>query len=732
MTDIELTRAAFSGIYSAGSSMLMDAGLASGKRLLVPDGVRLFLLHASGVISTPDENLTMDMQTLGFVGFPAGLMGVIVSSKNKERADGLLKYAETHDPVVMPQVHVVSRWRSGYGILKFINSLLAATAVRSRQGLARSQTQLARLRRDHEQLGLTVEKAGKMMRGIGLDTRTVAFELMPGDGSLGASGAAGVSEYVQTLPVDLTGFSGLALFVTSVSEGEGELMVFVRCAADKRTVATFVADYRDFSEGWHHFSLPEPLFSVQGNGELYLVWTSAGKKAGGPHFARTDRIADRFGDENHRSLALRVETGLAIPPHQRSGDETFSDTLARSHIPAANLFCQGEFYGGRALEEEGDQQRGWPVLTIDPRGGWLQTHPLTDGIAAFHVQGGLRRFAREISALVSLDHDKAAPCIAVLAALDASKVTEENVRETLSRVGKAGGLALEGQEDGLVWSAVPLVAMESKHFKVRFDLPLDTAHDLLLAAIPLHEDDSSFGWCRWREVGIGYQLPEADAVPVPASSAGQPSGRAVRITSFPDIAERIVFYRGRYAHDQLRMKLGFLPIQLLNDVGAMQMNPMEDQICAAELDGGLPTKAVRIVCNVGTAHMGARKFTYVLGVVSRNSKNRAEVIETVAKNIEAEHYVGELGDVTWTAVKIPAMKRRQIALDLPAWTSAGDIPFFIVLPAEGNRQFGWCRWYSLAIETEPDLTPRSMASGTLVDDASHSDPAKTATATTEA
>ncbi len=713
MAELKITRAAFASIYAASDSLIVDADLERVVTGLVPETITLFLLDSNGVISLAGEKAAKSPKTSHLIGMPTGVMGVIAAPAKMGMVASFLEHAERHKPHVLPSVLTVAGFGRKRKILTFLTDLFADQLVRDRQNLAATQGQLAALRTSFQKQSLALDKSARMMRGVGLGTHTVVFDLPKGAGSVGPSDSEDTAGYTysQSLPVDIVGIVGLELYVSSVEKGEGNLIVAIRGAASKKVAACFMVSYDYFAVGWHHFALEEPVSHMIGGAEVCILWQPSEKSShAGPRFSRADETADRFGDENHRSLALRIETGCMAPRLTPTADDVICDSLAYTPIMASDIFAKGGFLGGHALEVEGNSRRGWPVLSVDTHeGSWLQTHPLADGLAAFHVARGIAPHAREIEASVGLEHKKAAPCIAVLAAVDPSSEGDAKIHDIITRIGKEGGPGFAGEQDGITWCAAPLVAMEKTRLRIRFEAPLSEAYDLILAAIPVFDHDQSFGWCRWRELSFGYQLPETTASTGAVPTLVPQAAPSVRVHSFTDIADRIVFYRGRYVHDQLRMKLGFLPIQMLDDVGAMQTNPLEDRLCAALLDGGVPEDATRVACEVGTAHASARRFSYVLGVMPQDTKDMEHLIESVGQQVSDRQFFGRTDTAAWASVTVSAMTKHRVLLELPNWVRQGDIVFFFAIPADGNREFGWCRWYSLTIETRHSADPKSLS-----------------------
>ncbi|WP_262694538.1 DUF6212 domain-containing protein [Kordiimonas aquimaris] len=702
MTDIRLTHAATKALYAAPCSLIVGEQIAVKYRSAIPEAIQLLVLHASNVVTTENETLSDCSGPLSFIGMPAGLLGIVVPPSQKDHADSLRAYAAIHTPAFLPEIHIVDGFGKRAKIAGFVSEMLAKRINSDMQTAAGTQQQLAVLRTDYEKSKTMLEKAIRMMRGIGYGTRAVVYDLPVGAQTEGPSPQAQQHAYCQELPVDLMGLSGLSLYVDTPADegnGKGELLLVIRRAADKKAVFSCLTSFGEFHKGWHLFTMPEPLTAFGGEAELHLSWSGQG----GPHFAKTSLVADRFGDGQNGALAVRIEKGLA---HIQSADATISapkklDAVmgaghASVNITASSLFARGTFYGGAELEAKINERNGWPVLSADEQHGWLQTHLLTENLSAFHVPSAFGRAVGQASVGVRLSHPKAAPCIVMMVSIDPEIANADTTRKFLVALGSDEPLVANGTKSGVSWSAAVLYAEQQTSLQLEFDG--STTQDLILLAKPLHEGKADFGWCRWQELTIGYAIDDTASVN-PAPSVSDDMMHRMRVATFPEIADRINFYRGRYVHNKLRLDLGFMPIQIHNEFSAMQTNPLKDGICAAELTGGLPDNALRIACEVGTAHAQGARFTYILGVVPQSSDDRQSIIESIVSSVADDNPTGEQEGAVWNSVTLPALAKQQLALELPASIKAGDIPFFCAIPASGDTSFGWCRWYSLAIET---------------------------------
>lgn len=697
VTDLRLTPAAMKALYASPCAIVISHSIADRLQQYIPSSMDVIILAEGGILKLKAEGAIEHASFAQFIGLPAGLIGFAVTAQHESMVQPFLEYATRQVPLCIPRIHIVKTLGRAKAFTQFINQALAERMAITAEHAAQSQHQLVVSRLAHEKTKTALNKAVRMMDGIGYGARAIVYDLPVGNDAVGMPDKSDTYSYAQELPVDLTGLSAFSLHVADAASASGKLLCVIRRASDKKPTFTTTVDYTSLKHGWYRFALAQPIVAFGGECELYLSWT--GKN--GPKFSGTSMRVDRFGTEGGQSLAMRIEKSITPVDDLLLGTETDlsavdSRPLATVTASGADVFSRSQFYGGSELEAAINDRNGWPVLSADDKHGWLQTHLLADELSGIHMAGAFGPDVRSASINVHLAHAKAAPCVVFLVAAEPEIASSEETRERLKQFGASEALNAQGSEDVIAWSAAVLHAGDSA--QLTLSLNDTTKKDMILIAKPLHSSKADFGWCQWNDLSISYALQDdIDVVAAPKKTGDMM--RAIRAVSFPEIADRIEFYRGKYQHNKLRLSLGFMPVQMHNEFAAMQINPLKGQVCAAELLGGIPENTVRISCDVGTAHAQAARFTYILGLVSKKCEDRSSVIDSVVQEVSGGMPTGSSDDTVWNSIDLPKLHRKELSLNIPATARTGDIPFFCVIPSDGSTSFGWCRWYSLAFET---------------------------------
>jgi hypothetical protein len=668
----------------------------------MPKGLTVLALHASGRLTLIDERDTDSEQVVPFVGAPGGLIGIAVSSKMRSMIEAFLGQVAPHKPAFTPHVQYFSYNPFGRrrAFLRFISVVLADRL----QGHSVAQTGLERqvvaLRKNSEVLATDLDKARRMMNAVGYGTGSVAFEMLPGTGAEGPDGDQDTYRYAQSLPVVIQGMRAICLYISEVATKGGELWIAVRRKPDGKIIAKTQIAFNELQLGWQRIAFVAPVMQEFSEGELVLSW----RGAGGPVFARTTGQTDRFGDEKLQSLALRIETGLLDPRDVIPVENALGGGLYTVHHLGSDLLQKGEFLLGTANEQLKNQENGWEVIQIDRADGWLQTHPLSDQLSGYYLPSAVGGDAKQISTSVVLDHPKADPCIVMLAIRKSGYASIAGALQVFETIGQSDQMPWRDTQEGVSWDAAPMHPGQRVRLNLLLPEALDAAHDVFLVVKPLFDGPNWFGWCRWQDLRIGYDLGPLTSDDTQRSAEVVASARPLREIHtyvFSDISNRLMFSKGRYIHDQLRKDLGYMPVQFVNDVGAMQLHPMMDDICAVLLEGDLPENAVRLTCDIATGHPAADQFTYILGVIPSDCEDATALIAQLSNRISAGDNIGTEQGASWHAVTTDALQRRVLSLDMESLDQQKRTAFFAVIPGGGGISFGWCRWYSLSIETLP-------------------------------
>lgn len=707
MTNLSLTRKAAAGLYANACSLLISANIVRAYRAYIPSCFSVFVLHPCGLISCFGEKPKQGQTTISFIGLPYGLFGLVLTKSYLSIAHDFLAFAAEQKPAVMPALVKVPRF--GFlgrrALLQELNSLLATNFVKNQTTLSRLQRQLVAMRTKNEELWFGFEKARRMIVGMGFSTRNICFDLPAGSKTIGPKSKDTDFEYSQVLPVDLASFSGLSLYVSRVApdNAAGSLQVVIRRRSDASEIASATIQYTALKTGWHYFPLPEVISRSFGDGILQLVWQ--GKN--GPAFALADVKAERFGSEEATSLAMRIERGLAEPLLD-TGTESYDPSMVRTILPPRALMEQGIFVGGTSAEEAHSAELGADVLHLGAGNRWLQTHVLAEHFSGLYLPNATGTATRRVTAEVTLDHAQAAPCLVVLMAVprgaDHNQLTDKMRHEYF-----ANTLKPSGHLDGVAWTCQPLGAGCTELVQLSFEIPVAEPHDLVFGVLPLERGKNGRGWCRWHSITIAKEMP-LSTIPAELTQKLElgAQGRLTQIRAhrFPEIADRIVYYRGQQAHIDERDALGYWPVEFSDDTGAMQLNPKSMGICAAVLKSGLPENTVRVSCEVGTAHKQAPSFIYIIGTYPLKM-DVSSAVEKIANQVSGGKIDGVEGDgIVWASRTVTAQEKTALELRLNAPVGSDVGAFFAVIPStKGDASYGWCRWYMLAFEMAPQNTP---------------------------
>ncbi|WP_262689465.1 DUF6212 domain-containing protein [Kordiimonas aestuarii] len=172
-------------------------------------------------------------------------------------------------------------------------------------------------------------------------------------------------------------------------------------------------------------------------------------------------------------------------------------------IRLPELTGQVEFIEGTEKREELSRVLGFSPMLLDENGGYLQTHPLKDRVSAAIVPAIASAGTRRLVATAGTGHPSAPDFIYVFAAArsdqpDIVSVMAMIADEAQTEARRDGKLQVT---EGVSWVADRLKATEISRFELDFPTPLDAAHDVLFAALPI-DGENSYGWCRWTSLGL--------------------------------------------------------------------------------------------------------------------------------------------------------------------------------------------------------------------------------------
>lgn len=521
MSKMLISQSAFGPFYGATFSVLVGVEVYDHLAGLLPDAVEVFLLSPGGLIHGIEETGAAAGDSRQLTGMALGLKAIIVADSRLAETEWLTKHSETHDMPFTPRLHAVSGSERDVRsvMVAFVADVLAQELKLVNAEVGTVQQQIVNLRGRYERLWLSHEKAQRMIKGIGFNLRNICFSLEPGLSVAGTEDSETKHEYRQLLPTDLAGLVGLHLFVKSGpnDKAQGNVTVSIRRVADNALIGDTKLEYSALKPGWVAFNFPTIITDAYGDGALEILWNGAG----GPAFALADVGADRYGDANGRTLALRIEKGLSVPPlnHgvvpeleatpaaqsylETGGRNTWQVRTQRLPDLAGNIM----FYQGAAKLAQITEKLGFSPMTISEETSSLQTHPFAKNVSAAILSQGLPVGALRISCEVGTAHESAPDFIYILAVLphdieDSTAAVDSCVAQV-----EQGTMSGVNAGTGVQWCARRLSALKVSELAIDLvEIPVRAA-DVVFGAIAM-SGDHSYGWCRWYSYSVNLANAE--------------------------------------------------------------------------------------------------------------------------------------------------------------------------------------------------------------------------------
>ncbi len=701
MIKLRVTREALREFYSASISLIIGADVFSELSAVMPEMVTAFCLHESGVISMSAATVEATVETIKLSGMPAGILAVFSGEHLFVQAKSILEYAEHHGAIVPPykmfESSVIAKQNSTVQIdfLKYVNGILTRQLSSNYDELAAVERRLVHFRKRNEELWYGFEKARRMIAGIGYSTRSIGFELAPGDTSLRLNELP-TRAFAQILPIDLAGFSGVGLFVSEMgaADSDGELKILVRRRADNIVVGETVISYKDLHLGWNSFEMERSIGRTFGDGILILIASDDEP----PKFAFGKQKADRFGHEA-KTLAIRIYKGLEEPPLEIGEVKSSSwDTVSTKHN-GIEVYHRGLFFGGVDKEEACNTELKASVLTTDPNEEWLQIHPVQKGLSGLQIPKYVRQYTTELRALVSLDHEASSPVVAAVFVASSDALANVDVEAIMDKLGD--GYPVSGVEKNVHWTSSIVSAQSQEELTLTFEKPIECSSELLLLVKPAGHTNE-YGWCRWHTVEmrqmfsvVSDDLPKVSAV---ERLQAESQKMQIRAHKFPELVGQVEYYLGKSAKQELSEKLGFSPLIISDETGAMQTHPLTDGVSAAVMEGGVPERALRIMAEVGTAHEHAGEFTYIMMVLPLNLENRSEIIEEISEKVREGLSANsdETTGIYWQSRTVKTLVHKTLEINFNDTRNEAADVVFAAIPVNDSISFGWCSWYLYA------------------------------------
>lgn len=702
---IELTVSAFRAAYSGTSVFLVGEDVLPALGPILDAEIKYLVLAADGCIYGADEHPDKLDTRRAPVGMAIGVRGILVGKATNAAARAWDEHARKHKMFSPAPIKLLTgmKGKKRLSAARFLLKCKAREAADLQAQMADKEAGMSYLRRKNEGLLLNLEKARRMVRGAGFGLKHIAAELPVGKETVGPGGTISTDRFSQYLPADASGLWAVSLYAVPGGDGssqaDGHLEVRILRASDGACLANDSKPYAVVG-GWHQFDLSGACSTVFGDVLLEVCWYGA--EEGAPLLALAAVEADRFGDTEGRTLALRLMKGLADPADDGNHEAGYGlSPLRRFAVSPQELQRRATWAFGDVPEGMTDTNA---LVSHGVKGGWLQTHPLGGRPSGVKYGGALLKGVSEVSVSVVTAHEAGATCLYSLLAVEIMDGEGEGARNQRVLDYLAG--APDQPSDGVHAAQVLLTSEQASVLTLRLDAPLTRRADLYLL-VEIVEGKPDYGWCRWSDLEIGLEWTGPDAAVVPPPTAASATALRMRSLKFPALAGRIEFVSGAKKLDELSKSLGFSPLLVSEETGSLQTHPLRDQLSAAIFEGGIPTTTLQVAAEVETAHDAAPAFVYILAVVSPSVTEKARAIRNVVSRIDPKDSktwqgVNSRGTVQWQAMVLHARHAATIEIELALTLDAPGDVVFAVKPAGESVSYGWCRWYSLNITTAPE------------------------------
>ncbi|MFC3051703.1 DUF6212 domain-containing protein [Kordiimonas pumila] len=504
MTEIVLTREAAKKMYSAVNSIVVaKACYRIVKDAIHPD-IAILLLSPDGRISLPAKADRIARETTPLRGAPAGLLALVYSASYNGLIETLTATFEQHDISEKPATLLLKPapffWKR-YKCRQFINDVLLKNLIKIRSNVALYHQAITAQRRNLEILQQQLDTAQRMMTGIGYEKLFDGVSLKQGTETVGPGGDIDTARYGQTLPLACLGLRGVSLFVRQLppKTDTGSLQLLIKRAADGARLMEETVPVSNLVEGWNGFLLPGLGLLSIGDALLELEWHSAD----GLLLAMADAETSRFGDQDNRSLALRIKQGLLPPGALTSLDGQVPVPKTEQpllQVQALKLPEPGEalqYYRGHVAHEKLSDQHKFALVTMNGASRDLQLHPMMEGLTAVIYKDAIAAGSVWAACDVATAHPAAPAFTYILAAIPSSMDADKpRLIDDIAAQVKKGVMAGSSGKTGAVWQSVTLSAQKRRLLELEIPADKNSSMDAVFAVLPA-EGSISCGWCRW-------------------------------------------------------------------------------------------------------------------------------------------------------------------------------------------------------------------------------------------
>lgn len=702
MTTGRLSETAFPLFYASNRVVIVSPSVAEvlSQAEMLAD-IDFLLINSDGALSKLEEADANPAKYLNAVGAPIGVKALIVEEGLAQSAHAWGAWFEGQTQRTSPAIEVLSGNFAAQEVFAAIARSMVADAKATRALSARTERDLVALRWDYEQSLINLEKARRVVRGAGFDTKYATMSIPAGAGTIRTDKAAdarsGPFKMRYAMPCDAAGLLGISLhFAESPDEGlDGQLTISLARIVDGQSLGQARLKYTDVSKGWSYLELEKPLAGSFGDCELTIVWDQS-EDGQGPVLSLSELETEaRGGEEGSVQLpAMQIWSGFTL------GEFSQGNPL----VPCNRDTHQAGFvdlltYGG-VIGPEGTPDEAFLELSDT----WVQTHLQPGGVVGIQVPDLVPPTVSAVEVTCQTAHEAGPPALYMVAICDADKSPTMNIWAELLSAINAGEREHVGHdaEAGMFWS-VSLVTPgqpEQIYLSVPSGEPGARPYRLICAAMSA-TGKVEYGWCRWHDVKVSYQV---DSVTPVAARVEPMLLQRMRSLKFPEIAEQLEYLAGQTKLNQQTDQLGFSPMIISEDNGSLQTHPLLENISAALYREGAPAGTTRVACDVETAHEHSPDFCYLLVLLPSSIEEKYDAVNDLVRRNIGQGVSVQFGHDKNTgahffARQLAALEVQQVAIDLMEPLSE---PYDIVvaaLPVHGMVNYGWCRWVTLNISS---------------------------------
>lgn len=696
-----LTRKAFSIFYGSNRVVLLDPSLTK-KATPELDGVAFLFLGTDGLLYASGETEVSVEGALAPVGAPTGVLGVIARSKLENQVQQWSTWFEHQTGRAAPPTYLIKVRKTEPGLYKALAACLARDAASSRAGAADTEKDLAFLRRDFEQALINLEKARRLIRGVGFDTRFATLSLPLGSKTIVPphdEETSVLKPYSKSygLPVDAAGMIGLSLHC-QFAEGdraEGTFAVGVYRFVDNLCLGSASIEFGDMHSGWFYLELDQVMQRSFGDAYLVLEWSQANKGAVPAITLSSLKSETRQSEEpsDQEIPALQVWSGFA--PGELSNQQGFSPMNA---FRRSASFAELEKFG--ALLAGSDA-----ASTIEAGQSWLQTH-LVPGPVGIQFEDLLPASASRIEIQCETAHVSGPECHYLIAVTHKGlELSADDFTALLADAREQGSHGGVDESRGLAWSStlVPTNTVQTIGLNLPSGFRREGAGNMY-AVVVSATGKQDYGWCRWHDVTVSVPMDTVGAPSARLSTVDTVTTQRMRSLKFPEVGDQLEFLAGTAKLQKLSSKLGFSPMIVAEDNGSLQTHPLLDDISAVLYREGVLAGVTRVACDVETAHEQSPDFRYVMALLPAKTSDKNDVFtnfldRALPKNTKFSQGTDDVSGIIFSTKQLSALEVSTISIDLDKPLDETYDIIVAVLPVQGSVSYGWCRWMSLSVSS---------------------------------